>query len=98
MRRVLCAALIALSATPVYAQRRGAGIRGGGWDVDVSAATNPSQSPYFEGYFQRGVDDHLALENSIGVWRMTTSEPGPIVGSPDVETKTWVVPLLTSLK
>jgi outer membrane protein W len=73
-------------------------MRGGTWDVDVSAATNPSQSPYFEGYFQRGVDDHLALENSVGVWRMTTSEPGPVVGSPDVETKTWVVPLLTSLK
>jgi hypothetical protein len=112
MTRVLCAALIAFSASGLAAQqpdesnaerearlaRRGAGVRIGVWDVDVAATVSTSESPHFETYFQRGMDEHLALENSIGVWWVTASDTGSIPGSPAIVTKTFVVPLLTSLK
>jgi opacity protein-like surface antigen len=112
MRRVLCAALLLLSASPLSAQqpvvsdaerearlaRRGAGVRLGFWEVDVATAANPSTSPHFEGYFQRGMDQHLALENSVGVWWVNTTDTTALPGSAIVETQAWIVPLLTSLK
>ena len=80
--------------------RRGAGIRAGAWLVDIDPAANASRSPAFEGYFQRGLDKHLALESSASVWWITTAREQtlPLGGSETVETKAYVVPLLTSLK
>lgn len=80
--------------------RRGAGIRAGAWFVDVDSPGDVSKSPAFEGYFQRGLDQHLTLENSVSVWwAHTTSEQSlPLGGSQTVETRSFVIPLLTSLK
>ncbi len=76
--------------------RRGGGLRAGIWNVDV--APGDQATPHFEGYFQRGLDRQLALENSLGVWRLTTTTPSTVPEGTPVETKTWILPLLTSLK
>ncbi|MGQ0816235.1 MAG: outer membrane protein [Gemmatimonadota bacterium] len=77
--------------------RRGAGIRVGVWAVERPAGdTTSTRSPLFEGYFQRGLDRHLALESSAAVWRRTTTARQTFGG--DVETRTYVVPLFTALK
>jgi hypothetical protein len=65
--------------------RRGGGVRVGIWNVDVDPWV--TRSVHVEGYVQRGLENDLALENSIGVWRAIVNQ-----------TKAYVVPLLTSLK
>ena len=57
-----------------------------------------TRSPQFEGYYQRGLGRHLALENSFAVWRIKTSPTPPAPESPRIETRTYIAPLLTSLK
>ena len=111
---VLCF-VIAAFAAPVFGQRpneaaadraarearRGAGVRVGVWDVEDPARVNArfSSSPLFEFYLQRGLDEHLVLENSGGVWRRITHERQQLpIGSDTVETKAYIIPLLTSLK
>lgn len=59
------------------AARRAIGIRGGEW----------RHLPYGEIYFQRGLAERVALENSAGVWQRRTGE-----------FRSYVIPLLTSLK
>jgi hypothetical protein len=84
--------------------RRGAGVRVGVWDVrglgEVSGA-RVSESPLFEGYFQKGLDLHLALENTVAVYRreQRITRPGGIGGG-TVEEKVaaYVVPQFTSVK
>lgn len=110
-----CAMMAALLPAPSFAQnkeeseverqarlaRRGAGVRAGVWQAEVqSTADGATRGPHFEGYFQRGLDKHLAMENSAGVWWVTTtaSQSIPLGGSEEVETRSYVVPLLTSLK
>lgn len=93
-----------LSERRVKEMRRGAGLRVGVWDVrglgEVSGA-RVNESPLFEGYFQKGLDLHLALENTVGVYRreQRLTRPGGIGGG-DVEEKVaaYVVPQFTSLK
>jgi hypothetical protein len=88
----------------VKAMRRGAGLRVGTWDVrglsEVSGA-RVNESPLFEGYFQTGLDLHLALENTVAVYRreQTITRPGGIGGG-TVEEKlaAYVIPQFTSLK
>ena len=95
----VCAYAQASAADSVAGQRarlgrRGAGLRAGIWNVSAQPAA-ARESPSFEAYFQRGLDDQLSLENSAGIWwvRHTTSQLGG-----DVETKSFVIPVLTSLK
>lgn len=93
-----------LTEQRVKAMRRGAGVRVGTWDVrglsEVSGA-RVSETPLFEGYFQKGLDLHLALENSVSVYRreQRLTRPGPIGGG-DIEEKlsAYVIPQFTSLK
>ena len=93
-----------LAEQRVKAMRRGAGLRVGMWDVrglaEVSGA-RVSETPLFEGYFQKGLDLHLALENTISVYRreQRLMRPGGIGGG-TVEEKVaaYVVPQFTSLK
>src|ERR671914_1803135 len=93
-----------LTEQRVKAMRRGAGLRVGMWDVrglaQVSGA-RVNESPLFEGYFQKGLDLHLALENTVGVYRreQRLTRPGGIGGG-TVEEKVaaYVIPQFTSLK
>jgi opacity protein-like surface antigen len=88
----------------VKAMRRGAGLRIGLWDVrgltEVSGA-RVNESPLIEGYFQNGLDLHLALENTVSVYRREQSitRPGGIGGG-TVEEKlaAYVISHFTSLK
>ena len=82
----------------VKRERSGAGLRVGAWMVsnlvNPSGATS-SSIPAFEAYWQKGLDRHLAIETSAGLWhRQQTSGLGATaetVGS-------FVVPLLTTIK
>jgi hypothetical protein len=82
----------------VKRMRQGAGLEVGGWMV--SNLQNPSGAsssslPAFEGYWQKGLDRHLALETSISLWnRRQTSGSGPTAES----VSSFVLPLLTTIK
>ncbi|HET9439875.1 MAG TPA: hypothetical protein VFO52_06875 [Longimicrobiales bacterium] len=102
----LCATPVLVDAqvpvqTPAAQQerlaRRGAGVRVGFWQVEIPA-DDESRSPQFEAYLQRGLDGQLTLENSVGVWWVTTTAAQALPDAPDVETRAYIVPLLTSLK
>jgi hypothetical protein len=79
--------------------RRGAGIRIGAWRVGEPRAelTTYSESLQVEAYFQRGLDDHFALESTIGAWRRTSRTIEAVTGNV-VTTHTYVLPLFTTLK
>jgi hypothetical protein len=86
--RLLLSAVLLFAVVPsaLHAQvRRGGGLRVGAWNVDVEPWV--TRSPHFELYLDRGLDDDLALENSVGVWRAVVNQ-----------TKAYIVPLMTSLK
>lgn len=88
----------------VKLQRRGAGLRIGVWNLSDDA--DPAESeidawPYLEGYFQRGLDRHLAIESTLGLQQRsikTTTDGGVIGGSSTREETIYVVPLLTAIK
>jgi hypothetical protein len=87
------------------AMRRGAGLRVGVWDVrglrEVSGA-RVSETPLIEGYFQKGLDLHLVLENTVGVYRreqrLTRDAGGIGGGTVEEKVAAYVVPQFTSLK
>lgn len=86
--------------------RRGGGVRVGTWDVRGLTATSGaavSRTPAFEGYVRRGLDLHLAIEHSVGVWRRTQSatqtSTDPLGGTTQSTStlETYVVPQFTSI-
>jgi hypothetical protein len=86
--------------------RRGGGVRVGTWDVRGLSTTSGaivSKTPAFEGYMRRGLDLHLAIEHSVGVWRRTqsvTQTTTPPIGPPTQSTstlETYVIPQFTSI-
>ena len=57
--------------------------------------------PLFEGYFERGLDRHLALQTSVGLWRRTQEieSSGGIGGGTTTErVASWIVPMFTALR
>lgn len=83
--------------------RRGAGLVIGSWamvDDPASGSTTTSDSPIGEGYFRKGMDQHLALETSAGVWRrvITTPASGGLGGSSGGSTTAVLIPQMTSIK
>lgn len=117
VRAVVVTALVSVGAQELHAQtdslseerakrmRRGAGVQAGMWDVrglgEVSGA-RVNESPLFEGYFQKGLDLHLAMENTIGVYRreqrITRSAGGIGGGTIEEKVTAYVVPQFTSIK
>jgi outer membrane protein W len=83
--------------------RRGGGLRVGTWDVrglSTTSGASASKTPAFEGYVRRGLDLHLAIEHSVGVWRRTqsvTQSSGPLGGTSTSRRETYVIPQLTSI-
>jgi hypothetical protein len=83
--------------------RSGAGLRIGTWQVrdlrDVDGAS-ASTWPYVEAYWQRGIDMHLAIESTIGLWRRRETHPGTdgLTGTPPSAVNAYVIPLLTAVK
>ncbi len=76
-------------------QRGGAGLRFGSWQVSgLATASAASTLPAVEGYWQRGLDRHVVIETSVGLWsrqQHATTPGGASSGS-------YVVPMLTSIK
>ena len=104
---LICGLTAAIGVTAASAQtpapavsmpRRGVGIRVGSWNVDVPSSKAPRATPNFELYLQRTLDSRLWVENSISFWRVTTTDPVSLPPSADVETRSYVIPLLISLK
>ncbi|HEU5183792.1 MAG TPA: hypothetical protein VFU01_04430 [Gemmatimonadaceae bacterium] len=87
----------------VKRMRRGAGLRVGTWDVrglsQVSGA-RVNEWPMFEGYFQKGLDLHLALENTVSVFRreQRIMRSGGLGGTVEEKLTAYVIPQFTSLK
>lgn len=111
-RKLLLLALLGLAAAPVLSAqerpesqverqirlaRRAAGVRVGVWQVSgAEGDTTFKRSPRLEVYFQRGLDEHIAIESSAGVWWGSTTEVQGLTN--EVETRTYVLPLMTALK
>ena len=82
--------------------RNGGGLRLGVWNV--RGLTDPqggtaTESMSFEGYFEKGLDLHLAWENTIGFWQRTqtyTVQGG--LGYTDYRVQSYVIPSITALK
>jgi outer membrane protein W len=108
------AVIVTLAAVPTRAAdddvevrtkraRNGGGLRIGTWDVrglETPSGGSSSEGLAFQGYFQKGLDLHLAWENTIGFWNRKESftDTSPVGGGATIETKTYVVPTLTALK
>lgn len=86
-----------------YLARRGGGVRAGVWNVsepDAVSGSEDSQTPAFEGYVRKGLDSHLALENSVGFWRhrqLVTTDGGALGGTTTSRIDAYVIPQQTSL-
>ena len=82
----------------VRRQRQGAGLRVGSWRMNgltqTSGATY-SSLPAFEGYWQKGLDRHIALETGFGFWQRT-QRANSSAGSESIGS--YVVPMTTSIK
>jgi hypothetical protein len=107
--------VITAAAQPLHAQtdslteerakamRRGAGIDAGVWDVrglqEVPGA-NTNESPLFEAYLQKGLDLHLAMENTIGVYRreQRIMRDGGLGANFEEKVTAYVIPQFTSIK
>lgn len=78
--------------------RRAIGARLGAWDVGVDGGADSSRSPEFGLFLQRGLDAHVLLQNSVGLWWVTTRALQADPELPEIVTRIYVVPLLTTLK
>jgi outer membrane protein W len=84
-------------------ERSGAGLTGGFWSVrglDKRSGVDYSSSPTFEGYLAKGLDLHLALENTVGLWIRTQEVPGTggIGGSSGEVIKSYIIPQFTAIR
>ncbi len=83
--------------------RRGAGITVGQWDlrgIEPPADVDVSTMPMFSGWLRKGLDNRLAMENGIGVWRrvQSTEATGGLGGSPAEEVQSWIVAQTTAIR
>lgn len=80
--------------------RNGAGLQISSWQPEEPAGFLNSGTIAFQGYFQKGLDLHLAWENNLGYWRRTSSwtETPPLAGTTRHELQTHLVPMLTALR
>jgi len=80
--------------------RDGAGLQVSSWQPDEPAGFRNDQTIAFHGYFQKGLDQNLAWENTLGYWRQTSTwtETQLLGGTTTHERKTHLVPALTALR
>jgi opacity protein-like surface antigen len=87
----------------VQAERRGGGVRVGPWRLNgkqLPSGVSGSTTAQFEGYYRTGFDLHVALENSIGLWRQrqSSSAGGGLLGGGSTATAdNYIIPQVTSI-
>jgi len=86
----------------VQTSRRGGGIRGGQWHLNgqqLPAGVTASSTPEFEGYVRTGLDLHVVLENSVGVWRQrqASGSTGGLLGGSASLVDNYIIPQYTSV-
>ncbi|MGH7545612.1 MAG: hypothetical protein ACREKI_05460 [Gemmatimonadota bacterium] len=82
-------------------KRKGAGLRVGAWWVQDLAQISDaeySQWPSFEGYFQKGLDLHLTIETTLGLWRRSQEIEESGLGGGEQRVQSFVIPAFTALK
>jgi len=82
----------------VKRMRQGAGLRVGTWvvsNLDTPSGASSSTLPAFEGYWQKGLDRHLVIETSAGLWHRQESSGS---GTSAESVGSFIVPLFTALK
>ena len=82
-------------------KRRGAGLRVGAWwvqDLPQVSDAEYSQWPSFEGYFQKGLDLHLTIETTLGLWRRSQEIEESGLGGGEQRVQSFVIPAFTALK
>jgi len=83
-----------LRENAVKRQRQGAGLRAGAWQttgLTEVAGASYSTLPALEGYWLKGLDQHVAIETSGGFWGRTQRDANGRVSS-------FAIPMLTSIK
>ena len=80
--------------------RDGAGLQISSWQPDEPTGFGNTHTASFHGYFTKGLDQHLAWENTLGYWGRTSkwSETQPIIGTTNHELQTHLVPTITALR
>jgi hypothetical protein len=83
--------------------RKSAGVIFGTWgliDSPAGGSTTVEDSPIAMGYFRKGMDKHLAIETTVGVWRRIVETPGSggIGGTSGGKSTVILLPQFTSLK
>src|SRR5947209_19478481 len=87
----------------VQSERRGGGVRVGPWRLNgqqLPSGVSGSTTPQFEGYYRTGLDLHVALENSIGLWRQRQSSAsggGLLGGTSTAAADNYIIPQYTSI-
>lgn len=101
----LCAGVAhaADAADPVAAgtqrQRNGGGLQISTWQPEEQAGVENSSMVAFQGWFEKGLDLHLAWQNTIGYWhRTTTWSQTDFLGTTTHELQTHLVPTITALR
>jgi opacity protein-like surface antigen len=88
----------------VKRSRNGAGLRAGTWSLQGHTAPSgatESTMPLLEGYFAKGLDLHLVLENSVAFWRLSqkaTTSGGPLGGSSTQVINAYIIPQFTGIR
>ena len=87
----------------VIRERKGAGVSAGFWTVrglEKRDGVDYSSSPSFEAYLAKGLDLHLTLENTIGLWVRTQRVPGSggLGGSAEEIIKSYIIPQFTAVR
>ena len=84
--------------------RRGAGLIVASWslldDPSKGTSSRTTDSPLGMGFFRKGLDKHLALETTVGVFRRVVETPGSggLFGSGGGKTTVFLLPQMTSIK
>lgn len=85
--------------------RNGAGLRGGTWSLQghkTPSGATESRTPLLEGYFAKGLDLHITLENSVAFWRLTqkvTTSGGALGGGTTTQVvNSYIIPQFTAIR
>lgn len=79
--------------------RNGAGLQMSSWQPDKPVGLDNTGTLAFQGYLLKGLDLHLAWDNTLGFWQRTSKwSETSILGTTNHELDTYLVPTITALR